>query len=49
MKDVNIIETDDAIGDENVYSESGREKLVDDEGLSMIEDAFMQGYEKAYD
>lgn len=51
MEDINYIdiEIDDAIGDENIYSEEGREKLVEEEELSSVEDAFMQGYESAMD
>jgi hypothetical protein len=50
IKKIEIIdEADDNIGDENVYSETGRERLVEDEEMSMVEDAFMQGYESAYE
>ena len=50
IKKIEILEIyDDDIGDENIYSDTGRERLVDDEALSIVEDAFMQGYEAAYD
>ena len=50
IKKIEVIEEiDDSIGDENVYCETGRERLVDDEEMSMVEDAFMQGYESAFD
>ncbi|MBR9690290.1 hypothetical protein GOV08_01260 [Candidatus Woesearchaeota archaeon] len=39
----------DSIGDESIYSEDGRERLVADGELSLVEDAFMQGYEEAFD
>lgn len=32
---------------ESVYSEGGREELMDNEEISPEEEAFMQGYEKA--
>ncbi len=39
----------DEIGDENVYTEQGRERLLDEEELTDVEDAFMQGYELAFE
>lgn len=39
----------DAIGDENIYSEEGRETLIENGELSPSEAAFMQGYDEAYD
>ena len=48
MEDTEWIDIDmDVIGDENVYTTSGRHKLVEDEELTASEEAFMEGYEEA--
>ncbi len=42
-----IIENEDELNEEDVYSEEGRDHLVDDDEISAREAAFMQGYEEA--
>ncbi len=32
--------------DEDIYTEEGQEKLVEDDEITMIEEGFMQGYEE---
>ena len=50
MEDENWVDiVMDNIGDENIYSEQGREFLVDDEEITPMEAAFMQGYDEAFD
>jgi len=41
-------ETDESIDDENIYSEDVRDRLLEDDELSPMEAAFMQGYDEAY-
>ena len=41
-------ETDVSLDDENIYSENVREQLLEDDELSPMEAAFMQGYDEAY-
>jgi hypothetical protein len=40
-------ETDSEEGEENVYSEDTREGLLDDAEISVEEEGFMSGYDKA--
>lgn len=49
MDELEYLEEMDLIGDESIYSQEGREQLIDDGELSPTEAAFMQGYEEAYD
>ena len=41
-------ELDNSIGDDSIYSESVRDRLLEDDELSPEEAAFMEGYEEAY-
>ena len=50
MDETNWLEIEvDSIGDDWVYSSEGRECLLEDEEISPMEAAFMDGYEKAFD
>ena len=40
---------EDEIGDDSVYSYDGRENLIDNGEMSSAEEAFMRGYEEAFD
>ena len=43
-----IIENEDELNEEeDVYSEDGRDHLVEDDEISLREAAFMQGYEES--
>ena len=48
MKKIILVETDESLDDENIYSENVREQLLEDDELSPMEAAFMQGYDEAY-
>ena len=39
---------DENLDDESIYSESVRDQLLEDDELSSVEAAFMQGYDEAY-
>ena len=39
---------DENIQDDSIYSEDKREDLIEEDGLSPEEAAFMQGYEDAF-
>jgi len=39
---------DENLDDESIYSEQVRDQLVEDDELSPMEAAFMQGYDEAY-
>jgi len=41
-------EVDENLDDESIYSEQVRDQLVEDDELSPMEAAFMQGYDEAY-
>ena len=41
-------ELDEDIGDDSIYSENVRDRLLEDDELSPEEAAFMEGYEGAY-
>ena len=40
-------ELDSSLDDENIYSEEVRDRLLEDDELSPMEAAFMQGYDEA--
>ena len=41
-------EVDEDLDDESIYSENVRDQLLEDDELSPMEAAFMQGYDEAY-
>jgi len=41
-------EIDEVLDDESIYSEDVRDQLLEDDELSPMEAAFMQGYDEAY-
>jgi hypothetical protein len=41
-------EIEEGLDDESIYSEDVRDQLLEDDELSPMEAAFMQGYEEAY-
>ena len=43
-----MIKMDENLENDSIYSEGKREDLVDEDGLSPEEAAFMQGYEDAF-
>ena len=44
---VRIIKENNEYDEEDIYSEDGREELIEGDEISDFEEAFMQGYEEA--
>ena len=44
---VEIKEQDDELLEEDIYTEHGRDELVEEDELSLLEAGFMEGYEEA--
>ena len=46
----NVFDTQELDGDDlSIYSSNARESMLEDDGLSALEEGFMSGYEKDWD